>query len=528
MAAYGGYVAAQPADLSGIISNFGNKAIAIQEAAKEREDKKTLLEKQKEEKIAARDEERAYQEQQDVIRGAEQSTIAGIKEVSDPTAATGQQTYEGLATGVTSGVADSIFKIGEGIKSKQINPLQGKVAQQKLIKSYKDFVSGKENFSKGMAFIKQQAPKQSEIGKALGATYFSMGDMPFKTFQVTPNQDLVIYDMDPVTLQPVQDSAIPASTYANYQSFSDEEVDYNKLLDGFNVATRTAFESSGPLSQKKITSESNNKDYIAAKDAFISQTIPSDMDVARFLTQVDGYGIKIQGKQVKKPSKQGDKENPTIKFEITPAGIYVPIVTDEMKDRARKSLSEGIDARAKESQQVSRNPNIIVNTGGAKENKPTETEQQRNAADRLATAITNDIQSGSINSSNIKNFVLGLASDYDVDPRKSKLIDLGNGTKGIQIIATNGKPNVNFGQNGIVSAYEDIVSYVPKSQINRVLISDQKKRGTRAPKETNPAEVKIVTLEMVKQKLPEGATKDQINAYVKQLESTGKYKLKKP
>jgi hypothetical protein len=367
MAAYGGYVAAQPADLSGIISNFGNKAIAIQEAAKEREDKKALLEKQKKERIEARDEERAYQEQQDVIRGAEQSTIAGIKEVSDPTAATGQQTYEGLATGVTSGVADSIFKIGEAIKSKQINPLQGKVAQQKLIKSYKDFVSGKENFSKGMAFIKEQAPKQSEIGKALGATYFSMGDMPFKTFQVTPNQDLVIYDMDPVTLQPVQDSAIPASTYANYQSFSDQEVDYNKLLDGFNVATRTAFESAGPLSQKKITSESSNKDYIAAKDAFISQTIPSDMDVARFLTQVDGYGIKIQGKQVKKPSKQGDKENPTIKFDITPAGVYIPIVTDDMKVRARKLLSEGIDARAKESQQVSRNPNITVKTGGGME-----------------------------------------------------------------------------------------------------------------------------------------------------------------
>jgi hypothetical protein len=484
MAAYGGYVAAQPADLSGIISNFGNKAIAIQEAAKEREDKKALLEKQKEERIAARDEERAYQEQQDVIRGAEQSTIAGIKEVSDPTAATGQQTYEGLATGVTSGVADSIFKIGEAIKSKQINPLQGKVAQQKLIKSYKDFVSGKENFSKGMAFIKEQAPKQSEIGKALGATYFSMGDMPFKTFQVTPNQDLVIYDMDPVTLQPVQDSAIPASTYANYQSFSDEEVDYNKLLDGFNVATRTAFESAGPLSQKKITSESSNKDYVAAKDAFISQTIPSDMDVARFLTQVDGYGIKIQGKQVKKPSKQGDKENPTIKFEITPAGVYIPVVTDDMKARARKLLSEGIDARAKESQQVSRNPNIIVNTGsgGTKEAKSTETEKKRIVADRLASATVSDIQNGNASSANIKNFILGLASEYDVDPRKSRLMKMPDGSFGIQIISTTGVPNVNFGNQGIITSYDEIVPLVPEGQINRVLISDQKKKGTNTVK----------------------------------------------
>lgn len=470
MAAYGGYVAAQPADLSGIISNFGNKAIAIKEAAKERQEKQDLLEQQKAERIQARDEERAYREQQEVIKSAEEGTLAGIKEVSDVTADTGQQTYEGLATEATSAVADAIHNIGKDIKSKILNPLEGRVAQQKLVKSFKDFAAGKENFAKGLAFLKEKAPKQSELGKALGAAYFGMGDMPYKTYEITPDKGLILYDKDPKTKKAVPGSAIPTTAFANYQAYEDEEVDYNKQMNDFAVAARTSFAPSGPLAQKKITSEEKNEGYATQRDLYAKQILPSNKDVARYLTQVDGYGIIVQGKQVKQP----DKGKPSITLEMTSAGIYEPVVTDTMKTNALESVKAGIDARAKESQQVSRNPNIIVNTGGSKENKPTETQQKRNAADRLANATVSDIENGAINSSNIKNFILGLASEYDVDPRKSKLIKTPSGDYGIQIISTSGKPNVNFGKNGIITSYEEIVPLVPEGQINRVLISDQK------------------------------------------------------
>jgi hypothetical protein len=473
MAAYGGYVAAQPADLSGIISNFGNKAIAIKEAAKERQEKQDLIEQQKAERIQARDEERAYREQQDVIKGAEESTLAGIKEISDVTADTGQQTYEGLATEATSAVADAIHNIGKDIKSKTLNPLEGRVAQQKLVKSFKDFAAGKENFAKGLAFLKEKAPKQSELGKALGAAYFGMGDMPYKTYEITPDKGLILYDKDPKTKKAVPGSAIPTTAFANYQAYEDEEVDYNKQMNDFAVAARTSFAPSGPLAQKKITSEEKNEGYATQRDLYAKQILPSNKDVARYLTQVDGYGIIVQGKQVKQP----DKGKPSITLEMTSAGIYEPVVTDTMKTNALESVKAGIDARAKESQQVSRNPNIIVNTGGVgtKEVKLNATDKKMIAADKLANATVSDIQNGNASSANIKNFILGLASEYDVDPRKSRLMKMPDGSFGIQIISTTGVPNVNFGNQGIITSYDEIVPLVPEGQINRVLISDQSK-----------------------------------------------------
>ena len=528
MAAYGGYVAAQPADISGLVSEFGTKIAAQQQAQKEREQRGALLEQQRAQKINEREEERAYRKEQEVIKGAEEAALSGIKDISDATAATGQQTYESLGTSVTDGTANFVANISNDIKSKKIDPLEGKIAIQTAVRSFKNFADGKKSFADGASFLKEQANDQSELGKAKGAIYFGMGDIPNKTYKIDSKGDIIFYEMDPETKQVVPNSAIPTSAFANYKAYVDKKVDYNKQMNDFAVAARTSFAPSGPLTQNKTISEENNKKYAKEADLYSTQIIPDGEAAARYLTDLGGYGIIAQGKQV----KPADENKPSITLAMTPQGLLVADVKPEDITLARKLVREGIDARAKETQQITRNPNIIVNTGGGKENKPTETEQQRDAADRLATAITNDIQSGSINSSNIKNFVLGLASDYDVDPRKSKLIDLGNGTKGIQVIATNGKPNVNFGQNGIITSYDDIISYVPKSQINRVLISDQKKRGTsastRAPKATSPTDVKIVTLEMVKQKLPEGATKDQINAYVKQLESTGKYKLKKP
>lgn len=519
MAAYGGYVAAQAADISGLVSEFGKRTAAIQEAKAEREEKQALLKQQREQKIAERDEERAYRAQQELTKSADEYALSAMKSISDASAATGSQTYEEIGTGVTYDLADFIGNVTSDIKSNRINPLEGKIAIQKMTKSYNDFVAGKKNFSEGLQFLQENGNKQSELGKSMGAIYASLGDVGTKTYKIDPKEGIIFYEMDPQTQKPVPNSSIPTNAFANYKAYKDDEVDYNKIMSDFAVASRTLFAPSGPITQNKKVSEEANKGYASERDLYAKQHLSNPMDVARYLTQVGGYGIFSQGKQV----KEAEEGKPSIVLEMTRDGVLLPAnITPEMKEEAMNSMKAGIDARAKESQQISRNPNIIVNTGGDKEGKSTETEKQRDAADRLAVAMTNDIKSGNINSSNIKNFVLGLASEYDVDPRKSTLIKTPNGDFGIQIISTTGKPNVNFGQNGIIKNYEEIVPLVPKGQINRVLISDQKGKSKSAP--TN---VKYVTMDMVMQKVGSDATQSEINKYIKDIESSGKFKVKR-
>ena len=206
----------------------------------------------------------------------------------------------------------------------------------------------------------------------------------------------------------------------------------------------------------------------------------------------------------------------------------MPIVSDDMKKEAEKLANDKIEAAVSYKTSTRRDPNIIIRTGGGNTEKELpETQKKRDAKDRLATATVTDIESGRAGSSNIKNFILGLTSKYDVDPSKTKLTKLPDGTYGIKVINTSGKPNLNFGQNGIITSYDEIITYVPDSQVDRILIADQKKKTSpaKAPAKA-PDNVKIVTLETVKQKLGKGATQSQIDEYIKQLESTGKFKVK--
>lgn len=369
MAAYGGYVAARPADISGLVSEFGTKIAAQQQAQKEREERSALLEQQRAEKLAARQEERAYEEGQSKIKDIERSTETNVKAISDPMAASGQQTYDSLGLSLVSAASDVQGKIAREVKAGRLNPLEAKITQQKLTTSVKNFASSKKDFAEGAQYLQEKMGDQSEMGKAFGATFFGMGDMPNKTFTITPSGDIYYYDVDPETFAPVPGSEIPANAFANYKAYSDKNVDYNKKLDSFTVAARTAYQQSGPIGQKKTVSEKNNLDYPKVKEVFINETIPGEMDVARFLTQVDGYGINIGGRIAKQPEKdENGKEKPIINFKMDfKSGRFLPEVKPEMTTRARTLIGEGIDARAKETEQISKNPNIIVNQGGGME-----------------------------------------------------------------------------------------------------------------------------------------------------------------
>jgi hypothetical protein len=83
---------------------------------------------------------------------------------------------------------------------------------------------------------------------------------------------------------------------------------------------------------------------------------------------------------------------------------------------------------------------------------------------------------------------------------------------------------------------EDVYTYLSTKQDPLSASSDYikgnenaelKRGGSPAPAPTPSGNVKIVTLDMVKQKLGKGATQSQINAYIKQLESTGNFKVQR-
>jgi hypothetical protein len=524
MAAYGGYVAAQPADISGLISEFGTKIAAQQQAQKEREQRGALLEQQRAEKLA----EKQAELQKEQFQNVERQTSEALKVINAENPITPSPTINDILSKSVSLGADTAFLLERDQKADPANALTFRSQRQNLIQDISSLKNATAEYAKGADMLMKAMPDQSKQGQFLAGIFLNNGDLEGMDVAITPARRLGFYKKDPQTGEAIPGTGFSPDMFSKANFYTDKKVDYNKVLDDFKIGTFDVIEKSGPRTQTKTTSEKLNPLYDDAKKAFIKGLTASDADVARVLTDLGGYGMYANElNQV--PGESGK----SIVYRYSPKGAYIPAIDDKMRAEAAAILDKGLEARIKEAKQETRDADVIVNTGGvgAKEVKPSATEKKMIVADRLASATVSDIQNGNASSANIKNFILGLASEYDVDPRKSRLMKMPDGSFGIQIISTTGVPNVNFGNQGIITSYDEIVPLVPEGQINRVLISDQKKMGTssstRAPKASNPAEVKIVTLDMVKQKVGKNATQSEINQYIKDLESSGKFKVKK-
>lgn len=356
MAAYGGYVATQPVDFGALASDFTAKAIAIQEAQKQKEEKKQLLEQQYAEKRA----EKEAELQKEQFKGVEQQTTDALKVINSTNPITPSPTINDILSKSVSLGADTAFLLERDQKADPKNALTFRSQRQNLIQDISSLKNATGQYAKGAEALMKEMPNQSKQGQFLASVYLNNGDLQGMDVAITPERRLGFYKKDPQTGEAIPGTGFSPDMFSKYNLYADPKLDYNKVLDDFKIGTYDKIVSSGPRTQTKITSEANNPLYEDAKKSFISGLTSSDVDVARILTDLGGYGMYANElNQV--PGEAGK----SIMYRYSPKGAYLPVINDEMRAEAASIIDKGLQARVKEAKQETRDQDIVVNTGGS-------------------------------------------------------------------------------------------------------------------------------------------------------------------
>lgn len=355
MAAYGGYVAAQPADISGLVSEFGTRVAAQQQAQKEREEKGALLEQQRAQKLA----EKEAELQKEQFQNVEKQTSEALKIINAENPITPSPTINDILSKSVSLGADTAFLLERDQKADPANALTFRSQRQNLIQDISSLKNATSEYAKGAETLMKAMPDQSKQGQFLAGVYLNNGDLEGMDVAITPARRLGFYKKDPETGEAIPGTGFSPDMFSKYNLYTDKKVDYNKVLDDFKIGTYDKIVSSGPRTQTKITSEANNPLYQDTKKAFINGLTGSDADVARILTDLGGYGM-YANEINKVPGESGKM----IAYKYSPKGAYLPVIDDKMRAEAKDILDKGLQARVKESKQETKDQDIVVNAGG--------------------------------------------------------------------------------------------------------------------------------------------------------------------
>ena len=376
MAAYGGYVAAQPADISGLVSEFGKKIAKKQEDQKELEQKQALLNQQRAEKIAAKEDERAYKEEQARIKDVSKETDEALKVINKETVLSPSPTLNEIYGESTKIGADLVYLLDKAKKTDPQNRATYSGKTQNIVQQMQDVAQSKENYAKGTEELTKDIPNQSKQGSFLGKIYMSMGDLEGFGVKGDPEAYKIKYFKKDAEGNEIPGSSFDPSVYKNYYKYRDPKEDFNKTINDFlnTIETRDVTVKSGPRTQTKITSVANNPAYEPSKEAWKKGFLADDARVARYLTDSGRYGMYYNELQ----NVPGSDNNKFIVYEMKDNGGVFPKVTPEMKKEAEAMLNDQFKAMIKESKSETRDADVIVNTGG-KEKEPRESQQTRQA-----------------------------------------------------------------------------------------------------------------------------------------------------
>jgi hypothetical protein len=355
MAAYGGYVAAQPIDISGLVSEFGTKIAAQQQAQKEKEQRGALLEQQRVAKLA----EKEAELQKEQFQNVERQTSDALKVINAENPITPSPTINDILSKSVSLGADTAFLLERDQKADPSNALTFRSQRQNLIQDISSLKNATAEYAKGADMLMKAMPDQSKQGQFLAGIFLNNGDLEGMDVAITPARRLGFYKKDPQTGEAIPGTGFSPDMFSKANFFTDKKVDYNKVLDDFKIGTFDVIEKSGPRTQTKTTSEKLNPLYGDAKKAFIKGLTSSDADVARILTDLGGYGMYANElNQV--PGESGK----SIMYRYSPKGGYFPAIDDKMRAEAASILDNGLEARIKEAKQETRDADVIVNAGG--------------------------------------------------------------------------------------------------------------------------------------------------------------------
>lgn len=371
MTAYGGYVAAQPVDFSGLISDFGAKAIAIQKANKAKEEKKQLLQQKSVEKQTLKQEERDYKEQQDAIKNIERQEQEDKKIIDKPIPFTGSKTMDDLSAKVVPLVADANFTLSKLMKEDPSKSAELSAKKSNLNRDFQSYVEVPKTAIEGKKYLTEQAKNQSPIGQMLGGKYNSILDVGRKNVSATQDGRLIFFDTNEKG-EEIPDSGVPISAIANYGAYADNDVDYDKEIDDLKLGEYSQITGTGGRSQIETKSAKLNPQYENVTNSYARSKTATAPDIARVLVKLGGYGAYVDDvnnipSQPQIDPKTGEESyKPIIKFELTENGGYYPIVTEGMRKEAEAILKQKIDASISVDVNKTRNPDLALGNGGEK------------------------------------------------------------------------------------------------------------------------------------------------------------------
>lgn len=375
MAEYAGYVATQPIDFGKIGSGLISNVIDIEEK-KRAEEEKALLRQEK------------LQEKEDLALASETERAmaplrSGFKSVSAPT-------IKEIKFKSVDGVANRLQELQNLQKLGKITSMDAKIERENLVQDVNDLKASIDGYASAEQKIIADAEKQSPLGRYFNEIFLQTGDLE-NTTPIIKDKRLMFAKIDPTTQEVIEGSESTPGIVARYDKFQDDIVNYDLAADKFKVATYDVLSNLGTRGLLKTSSMENNPEYKNAKDTFIASYVATPYDVARVLSEREGYDFYRTDSE----KKEKLKANPNAKLIFITKdanGFPAPVIDEKMKEEAVNSLDELISAKTGQKKSVTTNPNAIKATGGGG-SKPKVGDVNRATLRQVAVNNLTDIQS---------------------------------------------------------------------------------------------------------------------------------------
>ena len=479
---------------------------------------------------------------------------------------TTDQSVNELVSRGANDIRDSFKTQYDLLKKGAITMADFKLYKNTAMSDWSTFNKGVKTFGANIADAQKIITdgKMSGFGQYNMLNYSKLGDL--KNAKIMPNPQtgrLYLAQVDPKTGTIASDGDVYSpSAMLNPSNLVDLKVNINDGVNTFlkRIADYGVVIDQGNGKIKNIEDARQNPAFNKALDAQVNSFTVTPRSTTSVLTDYVGdYKFFDSEAQKKELIAKGTPEENLIKVERK-NGVYQPVPTEDQKKVAEEYVRNQIEVGIgyKESMTQGFAPKTPRSTGSAP--KPTEGAKARKAAINQAISYAELLQKDPNN-----GFVINKIKDayrtlgtVDVQP----LMDQEGNLMGYDIfkIDKNGQRLILQGKEAAAPSGAFIRKGGAVQGIFEALNKDQKrgeesidwgsaveeysgsggdnsrlsaklpliKAGGKTNAQKQPAptsNVKIVTLDMVKQKLGKGATQSQINAYIKQLESTGNFKV---
>jgi len=414
MAEYAGYVASQPIDFGKIGTGLISNVIELQDR-KRQEEEKALLQQEK------------LQEKEDLALASETEKAmaplrSGFKSVAAPT-------IKEIKFKSVEGVANRLQELQNMQKLGKITNMDAKIERENLVQDINDLKASIDGYASAEQKIIADADKQSPLGRYLNEMFLQTGDLE-NTSPIIKDKRLMFAKIDPNTNKVIEGTEATPGIVARYDKFQDNIVNYDAEADKFKVATYDVLSPLGARGLLKTSSMEKNPEYVYAKQKWVGSHMATPWDVARVLSEREGYDF-YRTEAEKKEKLKADPNAKLIFMTKDSAGFPMPDIDKDMITAAKGSLEKLIDSKTGEKKSLTTNPNAPKASGGG--NKPNVTDTNRATLRQVAVNNLADIQTNGKDSQAAKDMA------NDLNDKGYTITNIITIPGGVKYVDANGK-----------------------------------------------------------------------------------------